>query len=76
MRLEGAHRRPAHGLISSRTDASVTDEHRNFRVRKYLRRHAAKHDCRNPAPSVRGHDDEVAASLLGGVYDALSLIHI
>jgi hypothetical protein len=51
--------------------ASVTDEHRNFRVRKHLRRHAAKHDCRNPAPSVRGHDDEVAASLRGGVYDAL-----
>ena len=40
-------------------------------MRKHLRRHAAKYDSRNPAPSVRGHDDEVAASLLGGVYDAL-----
>ena len=49
----------------------MTDEYRNFRVRKHLRRHAAKHDCRNSAPSVRGHDDEVAASLLGGVYDTL-----
>ena len=49
----------------------MADEHRNFRVRKDLGRYAAKHDCRKSASSVRGHNDEIAASLLGGVYDAL-----
>ena len=49
----------------------MTDEHRNFRVRKHLGRYAAKHDRRKSASSVRGHDDEIAAFLLGGIYDAL-----
>jgi hypothetical protein len=40
-------------------------------MRKHLGRHAAKHDCRNPAPSVRGHDDEIATSLFGGLDDGL-----
>ena len=48
---------------------SVADQNRNFRVRQHLRRHAAKHDRRNPAPAVRGHDDEVAASLFSGLDD-------
>src|ERR1700730_19137123 len=49
--------------------ASVADQNRNFRVRQHLGRRAAEHDCRNPAPAVRGHDDEIAASLLGGLDD-------
>ena len=49
----------------------MADKDRNFGVRKHLGRHAAKHDRRNPAPTVRGHDDEIAASLLGGVDDPL-----
>ena len=40
-------------------------------MRKYLGGHAAKHDRRNPASPVRGHDDEIAASLLGDVNDSL-----
>ena len=40
-------------------------------MREYLGRHAAKHDRRNPASPVRGHDDEIAASLLGDVNDSL-----
>ena len=48
---------------------SMADQHRNFRVRQHLGRHTAKHDCRDPAPAMRGHDDEVAASLLGGLDD-------
>jgi len=38
-------------------------------VCQHLGRHAAKDDCRNPTPAVRGHDDEIAASLLGGLND-------
>src|ERR1700745_3541618 len=49
----------------------MADKNRNFRVCKHLGCHAAKHDGRKPASSVRGHDDEIAAPLLGGVYDAL-----
>src|SRR5262249_56078868 len=48
----------------------MADENRNFGVREHLRGHAAEHDCRNPAPSVRGHDDEIAPSPLGGLDDA------
>jgi len=47
----------------------MADQNRNFRVRQHLGRHAPKHDRRNPAPAVRGHDDEIAASLLGGLND-------
>jgi hypothetical protein len=38
-------------------------------VRQHLGRHTTKHDCRNPAPAMRGHDDEIAASLFGGLND-------
>ena len=47
----------------------MADQNRNFRVRQHLGRHAAEHDCRNPASAVRGHDDEIATSLLGGLDD-------
>src|SRR5436190_22597935 len=49
----------------------MADEHRNFRVREHLGRYAAKHDGRKSASSMRGHNDEIAASLLSAVYDAL-----
>src|SRR5262245_3039243 len=48
----------------------MADENRNFGMREHLRGHAAEHYCRNPAPSVRGHDDEIAPSPLGGLDDA------
>src|SRR5438093_4630369 len=48
----------------------MADKNGNFRVREHFRRHPAKHDCRNPAPSMRGHDDEIASSLLGGLNNA------
>src|SRR5215831_11022758 len=54
----------------ARVISSMADENRNFGMREYLHRHAAEHDCRDPAPSVRGHDDEIAASSLGGADDA------
>ena len=47
----------------------MADKNRNFRVRKHLGRHATKRDCRNPASSMRGHDDEIAVPLLGGLND-------
>ena len=50
--------------------SSMADEHRNFRVRKHLGRHAAKHDRRKAASSMRGHDNEVATPLLGGRDDS------
>src|SRR5258708_5452080 len=56
--------------IGGSLPSSMTDENRNFGVRKHLRGHAAEHDCRNPAPSVRGHDDEIAPSPLGSLDDA------
>src|SRR5262249_15020377 len=54
----------------ARVISSMADENRNFGMREHLHRHAAEHDCRDPAPPVRGHDDEIAASSLGGVDDA------
>ena len=57
--------------VSAASPSSVADKNRNFGMRKHLGRHAAKHDCRNPAPSMRGHNDEITASLFGGLDDGL-----
>src|SRR6185437_5703816 len=46
-------------------------EHRDGAVRQYLNRLAAEYYGRDPAPTVRGHDDQITILLGGNLDDRL-----